>query len=65
MTHVGKLQELRWLYDRRDIHEARTDLAAWLARWQTVYPKLTDWVEDRIEETWTFYRLPREHHKHL
>lgn len=28
----------------------RADLAAGLGRWQTVYPKLTDWVEDRIEE---------------
>jgi putative transposase len=27
--------------------------------------KLCAWVEDNIEETWTFYRLPREHHKHL
>ena len=59
------LQELRWLYDRRNIDEARSDLAAWLARWQAKYPKLTDWVEDHIEETWTFYRLPRQHHKHL
>ena len=23
------------------------------------------WVEENIEETFTFYRLPREHHKHL
>jgi len=59
------LQELRWLYDRRNIEEARSDLAAWLARWQGKYPKLTDWVEEHIEETWTFYRLPRQHHKHL
>ena len=59
------LQELRWLYDRRDIAEARRDLAAWLARWQGKYPKLTDWVEDNIEETFTFYTLPRQHHKHL
>ena len=22
-------------------------------------------MEDHIEETWTFYRLPRQHHKHL
>lgn len=22
-------------------------------------------MESNIEETWTFYRLPREHHKHL
>jgi transposase-like protein len=29
------------------------------------YPKLCAWVEENIEETLTFYRLPREHHKHL
>jgi len=59
------LQELRWLYDRRNIDEARSDLASWIERWQSKYPKLTDWVEDNIEQTWTFYRLPRQHHKHL
>jgi transposase-like protein len=59
------LQELRWLYDRRDIAEARLDLAAWLQRWQGKYAKLCDWVEDNIEETFAFYRLPRQHHKHL
>ena len=59
------LQELRWLYDRRDVEEARRDLAAWLAKWQEKYPKLTDWAEEHIEETWTFYRLPIQHHKHL
>ena len=26
------LQELRWLYDRRNLEEARSDLAAWLSR---------------------------------
>ena len=52
------LRELRWLYDRRDIDEARADLAAWLARRQAKYPRLTDWVEDHIEQTWTFYLLP-------
>jgi len=59
------LQELRWMYDRRDLAEVRRDLAQWLARWQTKYPKLTAWAEDNIEETLTFYRLPRAHHKHL
>jgi transposase-like protein len=29
------------------------------------YPKLCAWVETNIEETWTFYRLPVAHHKHL
>ncbi len=59
------LQELRWLYDRRDLSEAQRDLASWLVRWQMKYPKLTDWVETHIGETLTFYRLPRAHHKHL
>jgi putative transposase len=59
------LQELRWLYDRRDATEARTDLTAWLARWQDKHPKLCTWVEANIEETFTFYRLPLTHHKHL
>src|SRR5512134_132191 len=49
------LQELRWLYDRRDLLEARRDLAAWILRWQIKYPKLTGWVEEHIEETWAFY----------
>ena len=26
------LQELRWLYDRRDLHEVKADLAQWLAK---------------------------------
>ena len=41
------LQGLRWLYDRRDLAEARRDLAAWLAKWSGKYPKLTGWVEDQ------------------
>lgn len=59
------LQELRWLYERRNATEARTDLQAWLARWQSKHPKLCAWVESNIEETFAFYRLPPPHHKHL
>ncbi|MEQ8512228.1 IS256 family transposase [Algiphilus sp.] len=59
------LQELRWIYDRRDLKEAQADLAAWLKRWEGRYPKLTDWAEEQIGETLTFYRLPRQHHKHM
>jgi putative transposase len=40
-------------------------LAKWLERWQPRYAKLCEWVERAIEETFTFYRLPRAHHKHL
>jgi putative transposase len=59
------LTELRWLYDRRDAAEARLHLRAWLERWTSKYPRLCAWVEESIEETWTFYRQPREHHKHI
>jgi putative transposase len=59
------LMELRWLYDRRCLEEARRDLSAWLAKWAARYPKLCNWVEEHIEETFTFYRWPLPHHKHL
>ncbi len=59
------LQELRWIYDRRNLEEARQDIASWLKKWSKRYPKLCSWVEDNIEETLSFYRLPRQHHKNL
>ena len=59
------LMELRWLYDRHDVNEARADLGKWLTKWSGKYPRLCQWVEDNIEETWTFYSLPRQHHKHM
>ena len=59
------LQELRWIYDRRDLSEAQKDLAQWLERWQKKYPKLCTWVEENIAETLNYYRLPLQHHKHM
>lgn len=59
------LTELRWIYDRRNLQEARQDLAAWLKKWGGRYGKLCQWVEDNIEEKLAFYRLPQSHHKHL
>jgi len=59
------LQELRWMYERRDAFEARRDLKAWLEKWSAKYPKLCGWVEANIEETWSFYQLPLSHHKHM
>ena len=53
------------MYERRDREEARRDLKAWLEKWASKYPKLCEWVETNIEETWTYYRLPLAHHKHL
>ena len=59
------LMELRWFYDRRDIDEVRRDIAQWVTKWQTKYAKLVAWVEENVEETLTYYRLPRAHHKHM
>jgi putative transposase len=59
------LMELRWFYDRRDLDEVRRDIAAWITKWQAKYPKLVSWVEENVEETLTYYRLPLAHHKHM
>jgi putative transposase len=59
------LRELRWIYERRNLAEARNDLASWITKWESRYAKLVAWVEENIEETLTFYRLPPQHHKHL
>jgi putative transposase len=59
------LMELRWFYDRRDLEEVRRDIATWITKWQGKYPKLVTWVEENVEETLTYYRLPRAHHKHM
>ena len=59
------LQELRWIYDRRELTEVRRDIAQWLSKWQRKYAKLCAWVEENIEETLTYYRLPLAHHKHM
>lgn len=59
------LRELRWLYERRSLTEAQRDLASWLERWGGKYSKLCNWVEENISETFTYYALPLEHHKHL
>lgn len=55
-------REPRWIYERRNLAEAQ---ANWLKRWEKRHPKLTDWVEAHIAETFTLYRLPRQHQKHL
>ena len=59
------LQELRWLYDRRQLKEAKADIKAWLEKWQGRYTKLVAWVEDNIEETLTYYRLPLPHQRNM
>jgi putative transposase len=59
------LRELRWIYERRNLGEARNDVAAWITKWESRYAKLVAWVEENIDETLTFYRLPPQHHKHL
>lgn len=59
------MMELRWIYDRRTIDEATSDLKAWLSKWSEKYPALCEWVEENIGETLSFYKLPHMHHKHL
>jgi len=51
--------------DRRDLAEVRRDIAQWLSKWQSKYSRLCDWVEENIEETLSYFRLPLAHHKHM
>jgi len=64
-TNDDCLQELRWIYDRRDKEEAMKDLSQWLGRWGTKHDRLCKWVEKNMEETFNYYRLPIQHHKHM
>jgi putative transposase len=57
--------ELRWLYERRSLKDTKADLAAWIKKWGERYPKLVTWVEENIEETFSYYALPAAHHKHM
>jgi putative transposase len=59
------LQELRWLYDRRQLKEVKADIKVWIENWQGRYRKLVAWVEENIEEKLTCYRLPLAHHRNM
>ncbi len=59
------LTELRWIYDRREHRRGTAGPGGLAEEMGRRYPKLCDWVESNIEETLTFYRLPRQHHKNL
>ena len=60
------LQEPRWIGDdRRGLAEAEADLAAWLKEWGARCDRPTSRVEEDIGETFTSYRLPRQHHRHM
>lgn len=48
-----------------EMAEARRELAAWLGKWQGRHPKLCTWVEENVEETLSYSRLPPLHHKHM
>ena len=41
--------ELRWLYARRKVEEARRDLAARLKKWNQRYPRLCVWKRSKGE----------------
>ena len=64
------LKELRWLYDRaRSGRSQKKILRSGLSVGRANIQKLCSWVEDNIEETFSFYQLPMGslmgHHKHM
>jgi putative transposase len=59
------LLELRWIYERINLNESKRALKLWLTKWNNKYSKLCEWVEENIEETLSFYHLPRQHRKNM
>lgn len=57
------LQGLKSLYDRTSLEEAHKGMTDWIAQWEKKHPKLCAWVEENIMETFSFYRIPPQHHK--
>ena len=51
--------------DRRNLDEAKADLAAWLVRRQAHHSNLTARVEENIEGTLSHFRLPQQHHRSM
>lgn len=59
------LKELRRLYDKLDMAEARACIDEWLKKWSDKYGRLCNFVEENVEETLSFYQLPTEHRKSM
>lgn len=62
---VNCLKELKDLYAKANLQEARRALALWLQKWSPRYGKLCNWVEENIEETFAFFAFPAEHRRRL
>lgn len=60
MAAGGRSQELRRIRGRRELAEAKADLAAWLKKRSPRHPKLTGWAEETAEATFTCYWRPRQ-----
>ena len=59
------MDELKLVYERETLDEARRELRAWQEKWEGKYGRLTEWVDDNIEETLTCYTLPKMHRKRM
>ena len=67
---AGRLSASLWISDLADVVSAYPSHST---TWRhgsgrfipASHPRLTDWVEAHIGETLNFYRLARQHHKHL
>ena len=58
---------LKRMWDYEDAAQVRLALQAWLQRWgdEPGCDTLVSWAEDNIEETFSVYRLPRQHRRRM
>ena len=55
------LLELRQIFDRFSLEEARTSLSNWIQKWENKYQKVVDFVEENIDQCLNYYGYPPNH----
>jgi len=66
-TDPACFDELKLLWNYSDMQAARQALRSWVERWGDApgCDGLVTWAEENIEETFSVYRLPHAHRKHM
>ena len=57
--------DLRDVFNAPDLDEAMKRLEAYVKKYESIAPKLSEWMEENIPEGLTVFALPKEHRKRM
>ena len=57
--------DLRDVFNAPDLDEAMKRLEAYVKKYESIAPKLSEWMEENIPEGLTVFVLPKEHRKRM